>query len=138
MLGDIEKTLEFTQKSSKFINAIGTGNFQEGAHVKLKAAGISKYFQKSKFYVATPELWNRDAIIQSAALESAGLLNLVIGDSPRDISSARHAEMAVLAIPTGQHTYQELKELNPDFIVREDWTLKDFLSVIEEFESIQN
>jgi phosphoglycolate phosphatase-like HAD superfamily hydrolase len=138
VLGDIDKTLEFTEMSSKFTNAIGTGNFQAGAHVKLKAAGIYKYFQKSKFYVATPELWNRDAIIQSAALENADLLNLVIGDSPRDISSARHAEMAVLAIPTGQHSYQELNELNPDFILRPDWTLKDFLNVIELLESIQN
>lgn len=138
VLGDIENTLEFTQMSSKFTNAIGTGNFRTGAHVKLKAAGIYKYFQKSKFYVATPELWNRDAIIQSAALENAHLLNLVIGDSPRDISSARHAGMAVLAIPTGQHTYQELDKMNPDFILHQDWTLKDFLSVIEQFESIQS
>jgi hypothetical protein len=46
--------------------------------------------------------------------------------------------MAVLAIPTGQHSYQELNELNPDFILRPDWTLKDFLNVIELLESIQN
>jgi len=79
LLGDIQNTLEHTEITSDFVNSIGTGNFRAGAIVKLKSAGIFRYFENSKFHVATPELWNRDAIIGSAAKANQEFQNLVIG-----------------------------------------------------------
>ena len=59
----------------------------------------------------------------------------MIGDSPRDISSARYSGLKVLAIATGQHSYDELLNLNPDYILDSDWKLADFLQIIDAFES---
>ena len=135
LLGDVQNTLEFTEASSDFVNSIGTGNFRAGAIVKLKSAGIYKYFKDSKFHVATSALWDRDAIINSAA--SPSYLNLVIGDSPRDISSARFSNLPVLAVASGQHSVEELTNLKPDFILERDWSLDKFISVIEQFKGAQ-
>lgn len=135
LLGDIQKTLDFTESSINFVNSIGTGNFKAGAIVKLKSAGIYDYFQNSKFHVASSVLWNRDDIIQSAAEASPDSLNLVIGDSPRDISSARFSGLPVLAVASGQHTFEELSSLEPDFILQKDWSLDDFVNVISQFKA---
>jgi phosphoglycolate phosphatase-like HAD superfamily hydrolase len=135
LLGDIQNTLEHTEITSDFVNSIGTGNFQAGAIVKLKSAGIFRYFENSKFHVATPELWNRDAIIGSAAKANQEFQNLVIGDSPRDILSARNSGLPVLAISTGQHSFEELHDLHPDYVLDRSWSLGDFLRVIDQFKS---
>lgn len=135
LLGDIQNTLEFTESSGDFANSIGTGNFMPGAIVKLKSAGIYDYFQNSKFHVASSVLWNRDDIIQSAAEASPDSLNLVIGDSPRDISSARFSDLSVLAVASGQHTFEELSTLKPDFILQKAWSLDDFINVINQFKA---
>jgi phosphoglycolate phosphatase-like HAD superfamily hydrolase len=137
LLGDVQHTLEFTETSSDFVNSIGTGNFRAGAIVKLKSAGIYKYFKDSKFHVATSDLWDRDAIINSAADAGQGYLNLVIGDSPRDISSARFSNLPVLAVASGQHSVEELTNLKPDFILESKWSLDEFIRVIDQFRGTQ-
>jgi phosphoglycolate phosphatase len=136
ILGDVLPTMKFV-KSSKFLsNSIGSGNFLTGAIIKLKSAGLFEFFEESEFFVATAKLWNRDSIIESAAKANPEIRKLVIGDSPRDILSARHSHLPVLAVPTGQHSYDELQALKPNFILDANWKLRDFLKVIEEYESI--
>ena len=135
ILGDVLSTLEHIQTSESLTNSIGSGNFLKGAIVKLKSAGLFDFFKNSEFFVATTELWDRNAIIESAASKSTEYRKLVIGDSPRDISSARNSGLKVLSISTGQHSYNELLELAPDYILDSDWKLSDFLEIIDEFES---
>lgn len=135
ILGDVLPTLEHIETSESLKNSIGSGNFMKGAAVKLKSAGLFDFFRNSEFFVATPELWNRDAIIASAANTRTELRKLVIGDSPRDISSARFSGLKVLAIATGQHSFDELLVLDPDYILDADWKLANFLQVIDAFES---
>lgn len=138
VLGDVMETLKFTNRSSQFVNSIGTGNCRNGAIIKLKSAGIYEYFQKSNFHVATTELWNRDAIIESASKSGTYSLSLVIGDSPRDISAAHNSNMPVLAIPTGQHSFEELSNLNPELILERNWSLSEFRILIQNFLSRRN
>lgn len=135
ILGDVLLTLERIENSESLTNSIGSGNFLKGAIVKLKSAGLFDFFKNSEFFVATSDLWNRDAIIKTAADTQSEIPKLVIGDSPRDVYSARNSGLRVLAIATGQHSYDELLALAPDYILDSDWKLKDFLQIIEEFES---
>ncbi len=135
ILGDVLSALEHIKTSESLTNSIGSGNFLKGAIVKLKSAGLLDFFKNSEFFVATTELWDRNAIIESAANTRTEYRKLVIGDSPRDISSARNSGLKVLAISTGQHSYDELLELAPDYILDSDWKLSDFLEIIDEFES---
>jgi phosphoglycolate phosphatase len=130
ILGAIEETLKFTNLSPEYTNSIGSGNFYKGAVVKLQKANLYQYFENSEFFVASKDCWNRDAIIQCAAKFCADSPSLVIGDSPRDISSARASGLPVLAVATGQHGFEELLELNPDYLLRKDWNLEDFKEVL--------
>jgi len=134
ILGDVLLTLEHIEISESLTNSIGSGNFLKGAKVKLKSAGLFNFFRNSEFFVATRDLWNRDAIIETASKTHSEIPKLVIGDSPRDVYSARRSGLRVLAIATGQHSYDELLALAPDYILDSDWKLKDFLQIIEEFE----
>jgi phosphoglycolate phosphatase-like HAD superfamily hydrolase len=131
ILGAIEETLKFTDLSPKYTNSIGSGNFYKGAVVKLQKANLYQYFASSEFFVASKDYWNRDAIIHCAAKFCADSPSLVIGDSPRDISSARASGLLVLAVATGQHGFEELLELNPDYILRTGWNLEDFKEALQ-------
>jgi phosphoglycolate phosphatase-like HAD superfamily hydrolase len=58
---------------------------------------------------------------------------LVIGDSDRDIQSARNSHLSVLAVATGHHSYLELRKLNPDYLLDVSWTTVDLLEIISDF-----
>ncbi len=42
--------------------------------------------------------------------------SILVGDSPIDIMAAKNAEIAVLSVTSGNHTYDELKKSEPDFL----------------------
>ena len=130
ILGAIEETLRFTDLSPDYLNIIGSGNFYMGAMIKLQEANLYHYFANSEFFVASKDFWTRDSIIHCAATFYADSQNLVIGDSPRDILSARASGLPVLAVATGQHEFEELHELNPDYLLRKDWNLEDFKTIL--------
>ncbi|HSE36647.1 MAG TPA: HAD hydrolase-like protein, partial [Blastocatellia bacterium] len=42
---------------------------------------------------------------------------VVVGDTPRDISCARHFGARVVAVASGQHTVEQLEQLAPDAVL---------------------
>jgi phosphoglycolate phosphatase-like HAD superfamily hydrolase len=132
ILADVLAALEYAEKNPIYINSIGSGNFKSGAEVKLKTAGLHKYFQHSDFNIATESEWSRDQVIQQIPMRNPKVLSLIIGDSPRDISSARKAGLPVLAVCTGMHTFDELTELKPDFIMGRGWQISDLISILNQ------
>ncbi len=49
---------------------------------------------------------------------------MIIGDSPHDVHAAKNADMKIIAVNTGIHSYKEIQESKPDLIVK---TLIDLL-----------
>ena len=132
LLADVQKIFEETATLTNIQHFVGTGNSKLGASSKIAASGLEKYFNPSSYFISTPTKISRDSVIQSAA-ESIDFPTLVIGDSDRDILSAKKNNLKVLAVATGHHTIEELRRLNPDYLLDTDWSAKEFLEIIAAF-----
>lgn len=96
-----------------------TGNFAEGARLKLQHYGLWDYFAFGAFaddHSDRNEL-GPHALRRAAAHTGrnyAGDQVWIIGDTPRDIACARAFGAKVLAVATGRHSLAELQALEPD------------------------
>jgi len=71
-------------------------------------------------------------IIQEAARSLLpNELGIIVGASPRDISSAKNAGLSVIAVATGAHSYEELIKHHPNAILKKNWEYSDLIIVIE-------
>ncbi len=132
LLADIQSVFQKLERFAYVKHFIGSGNSKLGAHAKIHSSGLQKYFAEKSFFISTPEKVSRDSVIQSAANTIASP-TLLIGDSDRDILSAKKNSLKVLAVATGHHQVNQLRRLNPDFLLGQSWNAKDFLNVIYSF-----
>jgi phosphoglycolate phosphatase len=125
-IGSIDSVLKKFDKLGNYEMAIGTGNFLSGAMIKLKHVSLLDYFKSDNFFCASESFWNRDLVIQNAKnslLENQ--VGVVIGDSPKDVTSARNASLKIIAVATGMHTVNELLEWKPDLVLGSDWDFEE-------------
>ena len=125
-IGSIDSVLKKFNKLENFEMAIGTGNFISGAIIKLKHVSLLGYFKSENFFCASENFWNRDLVIENAKnslLENQ--IGVVIGDSPKDVTSARNAGLKIIAAATGMHTVIELSEWKPDLVLGSDWDFEE-------------
>jgi phosphoglycolate phosphatase len=101
-----------------------TGNFEQVARLKLKAAGIGHWFayDQGGFGSDSEDRTMLPPIARRRAGEAAGLTtswprkrSVVIGDTPRDIACARADELRCIAVTTGPHTAADLS--GADYVV---------------------
>ncbi len=99
--------------------ALLTGNYAEGARIKLEHFGLWDHFAWGAFGDDHAE---RDALARAAVAEASarGIAladpahAIVIGDTPFDIACARAAGARVVAVATGHHGLDELRAHQPD------------------------
>ena len=143
MIGvDLINTIDLVlEKLSQFPNIdllIGTGNCLAGAEVKLEHVNLKKFFLDKDFYVSSEIDWNRDMIIQKAKNSlSINEIGIVIGDSPRDIKSAKKSGLYVIAVPTGAHSRDELESIGPTFTLNENWQYSDLMIAIDKIKELE-
>lgn len=131
LINNIDSVLEKLSRNPDLQLLIGTGNCLAGALTKLQHVGLDKFFLGYNLYCSSQDLWSRDLIIQKVA--NSLMLNetgIVIGDSPRDISSAKNAGLRVIAVPTGAHSYEELLSHQPTKILKRNWEYSDLMLAI--------
>jgi phosphoglycolate phosphatase-like HAD superfamily hydrolase len=117
---------------------IGTGNCLAGAKVKLEHVNLKRFFLDKNFYVSSEIDWNRDMVIQKAKNSlSMNEVGIVIGDSPRDIKSAKKSGLYVIAVPTGAHSRDELESIGPTFTLNEDWHYSDLMIAIDKIKELE-
>lgn len=121
------------------VQSLVTGNFEQIARTKLRAAAIDGWFdtalgggfgsdhEQRQFL---PEIARRRA---GAALRADGSpwpreRTLIIGDTPRDIACARHDGVRVVAIATGPHPPENLSDA--DAVATDAESLRDALLAI--------
>jgi phosphoglycolate phosphatase len=132
VIGEIKKTLIFLHESPNIELAIGTGNCQNGALIKLKHVDLLQYFDKNNLFCSTEKDWNRNLVIGNANTSLAeDQVGIVIGDSPRDILSAKNSNLFVMAAATGAHSSVELLDMNPDYLLENNWTRDDLFKGLE-------
>lgn len=117
-----------------FSLGILTGNIKENAYVKLKMLSLDKYFPYGIGAYGDDNRY-RGELVKIAIKrmnEFYGKLEdfIIIGDSFRDIISAKENNIKILAVSTGKNTYDELKLYNPDFLVENYNDINNIISII--------
>jgi hypothetical protein len=90
------------------------------------------YFDDNNLFCTSENYWSRDLIIKNAKNSlAADQIGIVIGDSPKDILSAKASGLKNIAVTTGAHSSAELYKYGPSLILREDWQVDDLVDGIK-------
>jgi phosphoglycolate phosphatase-like HAD superfamily hydrolase len=119
----VRELLEALSVDSRFLPSLLTGNVEKLAEAKLRVAGIWQYFRGRGAFGSDDE--ERDHLPAIAAERiNAHLARslppdrfIIVGDTPRDISCARHFGARVVAVASGMHTVDQLREYSPDAVL---------------------
>lgn len=131
-IGNIEQILQILSDDSSLELAIGTGNCLSGARIKLNQVSLLAYFDNKNLFCASENHWSRDLIIKNAKNSlKPNQIGIVIGDSPRDILSAKASGLKNISVTSGGYSHSELSYYKPDLILKDNWHVKDLISGIE-------
>lgn len=122
LLPGVEPLLDRLAGREAWHLALLTGNYRDGARIKLSHFGLWDRFAWGAFGDQHAE---RGALARSAvdAAPAQGVRladarhAVVIGDTPFDIACARAAGASVVAVATGHHSREELAGCAPDLLV---------------------
>lgn len=95
---------------------VATGNIEAVGWTKIEEAGLRKWIRFGGFsdrYPARSELV-RAAVAQAREMTGIDGGICVVGDTPRDIEAARANSIAVIAVATGNFSFEELSGFKPD------------------------
>jgi phosphoglycolate phosphatase len=103
-----------------------TGNFEQGARIKLEHFDLWKYFKCGAY---GDDAADRNELVPFAVkrASSCGLPRLsprdvvVVGDTPHDVACARAGGALAVAVATGTYTMEQLQDTGAD-VVFEDLT----------------
>lgn len=136
-IGNIEQVLEILLDDSSLELAIGTGNCLSGARIKLKYVSLQTYFDDQNIFCASENEWSRDLIIKNAKNSlMPHQIGIVIGDSPRDILSAKASGLKNISVTSGGYSHSELSNYKPDLILEAGWDIKDLTEGIRKLTTI--
>lgn len=124
VLPGISGALKRLQDRGDIACGLLTGNFREGARIKLDHFGLNDHFSFGGF---GDRHLDRDDVARDALRAAAEHLCaappceriVVVGDTPLDVRCARAVGARVVAVATGWHAYEELKAAGPDLLVRD-------------------
>jgi len=118
------EVLQRVASHPRYVSSLLTGNIEPAAHLKLKLAGLSEFFQlPGAFGDSSFDRRDLPAIAAQRINEHLGASLppeqfIVIGDTPNDIACARHFGARVLAVATGRmHSADDLLAHGPDALV---------------------
>ncbi len=116
--------LEALSKEPGVRLGLATGNFSEGARIKIEYYGIDRYFQGGGF---GEESLRRADVVRAAIETVANGARpediLVIGDTPHDITSALDNGVVGVGVATGNYTTGQLRESGARLVFEDfsDW-----------------
>jgi phosphoglycolate phosphatase-like HAD superfamily hydrolase len=94
---------------------VASGNLEMIGWIKIEHAGLREWFRFGGFSDHFPI---RSELIGQAALKARELTGgtkiSVVGDTPRDIESARANFLSVIAVATGNYSFEELLKYQPE------------------------
>lgn len=113
-----------------------TGNFTEGARIKLDDFGLNKFFEFGAFGDDNSDrnlLYNYaiERFTKKYGLIPHGSQVWIIGDTPRDIACAQPHNAWSVAVATGSFTTEDLAMENPHFLFNDLSDTKAFLQVLD-------
>ena len=120
--------------------ALLTGNFAEGARIKLEYFDLWRYFSCGAFGDVVHERNQLLADALSQVRACSGLAvepshAIIIGDTPLDVGVALAGGARSIAVATGSHTTGELQASGADVVFEDLSDLENVLAVLERAES---
>lgn len=132
ILPGVKNLLDELSRNDNLI-ALYTGDSPGIVKRVFQATGLGKYF---RFAVYGTEADSRSGMIQ-LAIDRAEMTSgkkfqgkeiVIIGDSTRDIDSGKKFQALTIAVATGFHTPEDLRQHQPDFLFS---SLEDYARVIK-------
>jgi phosphoglycolate phosphatase len=111
----VEKVLHHLAAKGALLG-VATGNLEAIGWIKIEEAGLREWFRFGGF---SDQFSVRSELIGQAAskareMAGKGASICVVGDTPRDIEAARANFLSVIAVVTGNYTFEELHALQPE------------------------
>ena len=140
VLPGVREALQAAAEHPRYVSALLTGNIEPAAHLKMRLAGLSEYFQLPGAY--GDDSYDRRDLPALAAARINEYLGanlephqfIIIGDTPNDIACARHFGARVVAVATGRmYSPEDLRALEPDGLLPD---LSDTELVIRTFDAL--
>ena len=132
----VRELLETLQERADASLALLTGNFIEGARIKLEYFDLWKYFACGAF---GGDSANRNDLVPIARQRARqrGLPDvtpenvLVVGDTPNDIECALVAGATPVAVATGGYSMEQLRESGAEIVFENLSDTRAFLSLLK-------
>jgi phosphoglycolate phosphatase-like HAD superfamily hydrolase len=133
VLPGVVELLQWLSERDDVILGLVTGNYECVARLKLRRAGLARYFEAgqgafgsdSEDRAALPAIARRRAGTTGTPYPRA--LTIVIGDTPRDIACAKADELQCIAVATGPFGVQDL--VGADVVVHDAAELQAALAI---------
>jgi phosphoglycolate phosphatase len=121
ILPGVTDLLEMLAGQPDFCIGLVTGNLEQGAHIKLKNAGLDGYFQfggygsdsEDRTALTRIGIQRGARIIAPAPVEGV----IVIGDTPLDIQHGHAAGARVVAVASARYGMDDLETHRPNLLV---------------------
>jgi phosphoglycolate phosphatase-like HAD superfamily hydrolase len=125
--------LEMLSKRKDAVLALLTGNFEDGARLKLSVHDLNRYFPFGAFGDGARDRNPLPKRAVNAAKEITGVSFVgkdivIIGDTPHDVRCGSPLGVRTVAVATGPYSMDQLKNEKPDFLFE---TLADTDQVME-------
>jgi phosphoglycolate phosphatase-like HAD superfamily hydrolase len=98
------------------ILGVASGNLEAIGWIKIEQAGLREWFRFGGFsdhFSIRPELIGQ-AASKAREMAGKGASICVVGDTPRDIEAARANFLSVIAVATGNYSFEELQKHQPE------------------------
>jgi phosphoglycolate phosphatase len=131
----IRELLDTLQERDDVVLGLLTGNFLDGARVKLEYFDLWKYFPFGAF---GGDSANRNDLVPVAIRRAreAGLADveppqvIVVGDTPNDVECARVAGATPVAVATGSYTVDQLRATGAEIVFKDLSDTNAFLRLL--------
>ena len=132
----ISPLLDVLSKRDDMYVALLTGNFEQGARLKLQHFDLWRYFECGAFGDTShdrngllPQALDRVAVSCGPRVNPGDVV--IIGDTPLDVAVAMSGGARSIAVATGSHTTEELLASGADFVFQDLSDLEAVLAVVE-------
>ncbi len=111
--------LQALSQCTEFGLGVVTGNFEQTAEVKLKAAALHAYLGRGAYANDSPHRPDLPGIARRRWEENlkrsiAPERCVIVGDTPKDLEAARENRMKCVLVGTGRYPVEELLLFKPD------------------------
>jgi len=137
-LPGVRRALEATERSTRYLNSLLTGNVEPAARLKLRLVGLDEFFRlPGAFGEDSHDRRDLPALACERISRHLGLSLkpeqlVVIGDTPNDIACAKHYGARAVAVATGKtYAAEDLLPHEPDALLRDLTDTELFLRTLE-------